>query len=320
MVSEKEMSKLKRSLGQKLRHNEIVWDVFVQAYEQCLKEGFEFPFGADTVEKWKNHSKDEIRKMYEHDLERNKYSFRIFYNFFLFMVEHPTKVFRKQTKYLDSEKRFWTLSAELMNKIEEEKEKNEELKLELLDDTEINEIKIHLQKKGSWRKFINAALKEWFRQTGKTYKDFQKFCYYPYDKKFWEFAKEFEKTFDFETNRKRKEKQDYQKWYFQANKEAIYAQRKISGYAENIHEKWNRANAKYRNKVCLYQGNYYYLEQLRRKIGKTKDIKKYILSDLEQNKKCLYNGKTYEFWELCYELRKQKKQNPYEIALKTIIE
>lgn len=188
---------------------------------------------------------------------------------------------------------------------------------DLISDEVLKKIKTHLQLKGSFRYFLTAVLQEWFKQTKTSYKDFIKFHYVPYDKKFWDFAKEFEKTFDFE--KYKDNKKNYKKEYFQKNKEEIYKQRKISGYSENIHEKWNKANARYRNKVCLYQSEYFYLEQLRRKIGKTEDIKQYILSDSDQNRKCLYNGQISEFWQLCYELRKQKIKDSYSIALRSII-
>lgn len=320
---EKELTKLKRSLGQKLRHNKKVWGIFIQAYEQCLKEGYEFPFGEETVKEWRlpSTTKIESKKEFEKDLDRNKYSFGTFNNFYLCKTNHPTKMFEKgksEKQYFDTQKRFWTLTNEFVKKLEEEKKIEEDKKHPTLSEEEVNRIKYHLQKKGSFRYFLTDAKEAWLKKTGGNYNSFYKFHIIPYDKKFWDFAKEFEKTFDFE--KYKKYTKDYQKEYFQKNKEEIYKQRKILGYSENIHEQWNKANARYRNKVCLYQGNYYYLEQLRRKIGKTEDIKQYILSDSDQNRKCLYNGQTFEFWQLCYELRKQKIKDSYSIALKSIKE
>ena len=319
---EKKLTKLKRSLGQKLRHNKDVWGIFIRAYKQCLKEGYVFPFGEETIKKWKIPSsiKNESKKEFEKDLDRNKYSFGTFNNFFLWKMNHPTKMFEKgksEKQYFDTQKRFWTLTNEFVKELEAEKKIEENKKHPTLGEEEVNRIKYHLQEKGSFRDFLTVAIQAWFKKTGANYNSFYKFCRVPYDKDFWDFAKQFEKTFDFQ--KYKENKKNYQKEYFQKNKEEIYRQRKISGYSENIHEQWNKANAKYRNKVCYYQGEYYYLEQLRRKIGKTEDIKQYILSDSDQNKKCLYNGQISEFWQLCYELRKQKIKDSYSIALKSII-
>ena len=162
------LSKLKRSLGQKLRHNEKVWSIFIQAYEQCLLEGYTFPFGSETIDKWRNHSKEILIIEYERNLQRNKYTYRTFNKFFLVKVNHPSTMFGRRTEskyqqFFDTQKRFWTVSSELLKIHEKEIQIAEDKKHELLNDNEIEKIKEHLRKKGSYKRFLIAALQKMVR-------------------------------------------------------------------------------------------------------------------------------------------------------------
>lgn len=111
---------------------------------------------------------------------------------------------------------------------------------------------------------------------------------------------------------------EYQKDYFQKNKEAVYAKRKEKGYNENIKNQWADASFKYKNKVCFYEGQYFYFEQLKRKLKSSEKARAFLLPEADQTRKCLYDGQEYEFWMLCYQLRKLK-DNPYEVALNSVV-
>lgn len=194
---------------------------------------------------------------------------------------------------------------------------------------------------GDWNfrnKFYDLAKSDWEKQG---HREFNTRCpshtYLNY-KSFWDFALELIKGYDFEATfedpriyeaerlaqielaeKQRKEHlKEYQKDYFQKNKQAVYAKRKEKGYNENIKSQWADASFKYKNKVCIYEGQYFYFEQLKRKLKSSEKTRTFLLPEADQTRMCLYKGQEYEFWMLCYQLRKLK-DNPYEVALNSVV-
>lgn len=110
-----------------------------------------------------------------------------------------------------------------------------------------------------------------------------------------------------------------------AKKEFLYyilqwKENKEKGYCKNIQQLWSKAGNKYKNQVCFYEGQYICFERLKYKLKSTEKARAYLLPESEQIKNCLYNGEKYQFWELCYKLKQEKIEKPYETALNLIIE
>ena len=146
----------------------------------------------------------------------------------------------------------------------------------------------------------------------------------------YDFEIDFEMPRDYEAERlarielaekQRKEHlKEYQKDYFQKNKEAVYAKRKEKGYNENIKSQWADASFKYKNKVCFYEGQYFYFEQLKRKLKGSEKARAFLLPEAEQTCLCIYEGVEYEFWQLCHVLRVERKMADWaEVALNSVI-
>ena len=147
-------------------------------------------------------------------------------------------------------------------------------------------------------------------------------------KSFWKIALELISGYDFEPTfeilpdyeaEKLERKKGYQKEYFQKNKEAIYAKRKEKGYNENIKSQWADASFRYKNKVCFYENQYYYFEQLKRKLKSSENARSFLIPETKQNCLCCYDGVEYEFWQLCHVLRVGRKLTDWaEIALESV--
>lgn len=136
---------------------------------------------------------------------------------------------------------------------------------------------------------------------------------------FWKVAVEHLSDFEFPMNwDDRHDRKEYNKAYFQEHKAEIYAKRNEKPASKQLKASWADASFKYKNKVCYYEGQYFYFEQLKRKLKSSEEARKYLLLEPDQTRKCVYNGQEYEFWELCYTLRKTTEQ-PYELALKSVV-
>ena len=91
------------------------------------------------------------------------------------------------------------------------------------------------------------------------------------------------------------------------------------GYCREIQKLWSKAGNKYKNQVCFYEGQYICFERLKYKLKSTEKARTYLLPEPEQTRTCLYQDEKYQFWELCYKLKQEKIENPYETALNLII-